>query len=449
MKTKDSVCSSKSSLNVIDFQTALNKKRNSLHDYEAEPAGFVVKVPGSKSISNRAILLASLAHGTSYLHDVLHSEDTQWMIRICRQLGAKITESEKGIVIIEGCKGQWNACDEDLYVGNSGTCARFLTAALLLGKGTYTLRGNERMQERPMLALIEALRALGGTITCLEKEGFLPLQIEAKGYLEGGRIQIQGDVSSQFISALLMVAPLTRVSMQIDSYGDLVSPSYVDMTHSIMQSFGVKTQGIYIKGSQKYKGVHLHIPPDASSASYFFALAGIKGLDVGVRHLTKDSEQSDLGFVNLLEMMGAKAQWNKNSVFVKGTGLLNGICVDMHDMSDVVPTLAIVALFAKGFTEIRHVAHMRDKECDRIAALTCELRKVGAVVEEFVDGLRIQPPSNIKPAFIKTYDDHRIAMAFAILSQCAEGIELEDPKCVSKTYPNFFEDLLTLRNVDS
>ncbi len=410
-----------------------------------------IKVPGSKSITNRALLIASLAKGRSYLRGVLHSEDTQWMIKICRQLGAKIEVGETPEILqIDGCGGRFATSDEELYIGNSGTCARFLTAALLMGQGCYVLRGNPRMQERPMSELLAALRAWGARIECMDREGYLPLRIHAQSGLRGGSITISGDRSSQFTSALLMLAPMLQDGATVHVQGEAVSASYVTMTTALMEIFGVQTQKIEdstynIPGSQTYEARDFLISADASSASYFFALAAIRAWTIRVQGLLAEPLQSDYGFVFLLESMGCAIWSENNDVIVQGPSKLRGIDVDMRDMSDVVPTLAIVALFAESPTHIRHVHHMRFKECDRISALCKELRKLGASVEEFADGLRIDPlevfPTPTDEIFIHTYDDHRIAMAFGILAQRIPQIRLEDPTCVAKTYPTFFEDL--------
>jgi 3-phosphoshikimate 1-carboxyvinyltransferase len=411
-----------------------------------------LRVPGSKSISNRAILLASLASGRSQLFNVLHSEDTVWMLRICRQLGAQIYEDEKRNLIIDGVAGRFQECKEELYVGNAGTCARFLCAALTRGTGSYVLRGNTRMHERPMSDLIHVLRLWGVRIECLDKEGFLPLRVYACKALKGGNVQVRGNRSSQFLSALLMLAPFCENDVELEVEADLVSPSYVAMTRSMMKSFAVEItslsfQHFCIPAQQKYRACDFKISGDASSASYFFALAAIMNRIIRVEGLEEEPVQSDLHFVHLLEEMGAKVEFDGSSVSVQGLGSLKGIQVDMKDCSDVVPTLAIVALFAEGKTLIRNVAHMREKECDRISALVCELRRLGARVSEYSDGLSIEGPiqEDIKEEIlIRTYNDHRIAMSFAILAKRLSNVTIENPDCVCKTYPNFFNDLKNL-----
>jgi 3-phosphoshikimate 1-carboxyvinyltransferase len=417
-----------------------------------EPARFLrMRVPGSKSITNRAVLLASLAKGRSHLKDVLHSEDTAHMITICRQLGALITEEEDGSLIVEGCDGRFKPCDEELYVGNAGTCARFLCAALLRGEGSYVLRGKPRMHQRPMEALIEALRAWGAKIHCLEREGYLPLRVEAVPCLSDLNIVLRGDQSSQFLSALLMVAPFSRGSVAIEILDqELVSSSYVAMTLAMMNHFGIETSPpapyVYsIEGRQSYIARDYSVPADASSASYFFAHAVITGQSIEIEGLEEYPVQSDLHFMHLLREMGAHAEFcDKSTVRVSPSEeCLQSIDVDMSDMSDIVPSLAVLAMFAKGTTEIRGILHIRSKECDRIRALACELQKLGAKVKAFPDALSITAPKSIthQEVLLKTYDDHRIAMAFAVLAKRFTGIKLDNPDCVAKTYPGFFKDL--------
>ena len=299
-----------------------------------------------------------------------------------------------------------------------------------------------------MRDLLTSLRAWGAKIECLEQEDCLPLRIHANSELQGGTICVQGAISSQFMSALLMLAPFSRDAVEIAVQGELVSSSYVAMTLYLVQKFGVRVESASTRhyrfpGRQGYLGQQYQIPTDASSASYFFALAAISGRGIIVDGLGLEPLQSDLGFVHLLEQMGCRVYCHENSVAVCGVPSLRGLDVDMCDMSDVVPSLAIVALFAQGPTHIRHVAHMRHKECDRIAALCCELRKLGAKVEEFPDGLRIAPLEGMRDpnVYMNTYDDHRMAMAFAVLSQRLLSLKIEDPSCVAKTYPNFFQDL--------
>lgn len=433
-------------------QSASFLNTNNLLHKPNEPAGFqTLHIPGSKSISNRAILLASLARGTSHLQGILYSEDTAWMIKICRQLGAQIKEPDDKSLVIDGLAGRFGACTDELYVGNAGTCARFLCAALVRGTGTYILRGSSRMHERPIADLITVLRLWGARIECLEKEGFLPLKIEVNENILGGHTKVPANISSQFLSALLMLAPFTTHGAEIEVVGDFVSSSYARMTYSMMRSFGVSISNLSpsvfcIAGQQEYVGCDFKVPGDASSASYFFALAAITGSKIQISNLEESPVQSDLHFVNLLELMGCEVEFEGSKVRVQGKSELRGIRVDMHDMSDVVPTLAIVAMCAEGVTDIYHIAHIRGKECDRISALCCELRKLGAKVTEYSDGLSIEAPKQFvkDEVLIRTYDDHRIAMAFAILAKRIPNIHLEDPNCVVKTYPNFFEDLESL-----
>lgn len=405
-----------------------------------------IRPPGSKSLTNRALIVAALAEGTSRLTGVLASRDTEVMIDSLQRLGLKVTQDLDACTLsIEGCGGRLQPGPIDLWCENSGTSIRFLTSLCCLGQGTYRLDGNARMRERPIAPLVEALQQVGVDIRCELGTDCPPVLIESGG-LPGGRWTVGGDVSSQYLSALLMSAPLAREEVTVAVSGELVSRPYIDMTLAVMASFGaevVEAQPQEFQIAAKgYRGQSYAVEPDASAASYFFALAAVTGGTITVEGLSRESLQGDVGFVDALTQMGCTAEWNDDSITVTG-GSLRGIDVDMNAISDTAQTLACVAPFAEGPTRIRNVAHMRVKETDRVSALVTELRRVGLQVEEFDDGLEIVP-GPMHGAAIETYDDHRMAMSFALLGLRVPGIRILDPGCTSKTYPAYFEDLQRL-----
>lgn len=405
-----------------------------------------IRPPGSKSLTNRALVVASLATGTSRLTGVLDSQDTRVMIDSLRRLGLKVEHDPvQCVVVIDGCGGCIPNAKADLWLENSGTSIRFLTAMCTLGQGEYRLDGNERMRERPIGELVRGLQQLGVDLRCELGTECPPVLVRAAG-LKGGLTKLPGNVSSQFLSALLMAAPGASETLDIQLEGILVSEPYIDMTLGVMATFGVQVQtphqGFYRVLPQTYKAAQYDVEPDASAASYFFALAAITGGDVTVEGLSRWSLQGDIHFVEALEKMGCDIRYEENAITVRGKPL-KGIEIDMNAISDTAQTLAVVAPFASGPTRIYNVKHMRFKETDRIAALVCELRKLGIQVDEADDGLTIHP-GVIQPASIKTYDDHRMAMSFALIGQRAPGVWIEDPGCTRKTYPNYFEDLAKL-----
>jgi 3-phosphoshikimate 1-carboxyvinyltransferase len=413
-----------------------------------EPTGPVratVRPPGSKSITNRALACAALARGASRLTGVLDSEDTQVMLEGLRKLGLELThDAARCEVRITGCDGQLPARGADLFVGNSGTTVRFLTALVALGQGRFRLDGVPRMRERPIADLLEALTALGVSARSETGNGCPPVVVDAAG-LRGGVAKIRGDVSSQFLSGLLLASPYAAAPLEIQVAGELVSVPYVDMTLAVMRSFGAQIDAASeppryrVSNAAHYEGAEYDIEPDASAASYFFGAAAVTGGDVTVQGLSRSSLQGDVGFCDCLEQMGCEVHWQANSIRVVGRPL-RGIDVDMNAISDTAQTLAVVALFANGPTTIRGVAHIRHKETDRIGDLARELRKLGAEVEEFSDGLRVTP-RQLHAAALDTYRDHRMAMSFALAGLKTPGVEIRDPGCVAKTYPNFFADL--------
>ena len=407
-----------------------------------------VRVPGSKSLTNRALIIAALAEGASTLDGALDSEDTRVMVDSLRKLGIRVDhDAEAARIVVQGCGNKIPAREADLFVANSGTSLRFLTAMLSTASGTFRLDGSPRMRERPVGDLLQALNGLGADARSDAQTGCPPVTIRASG-LDGGYASVRGDVSSQFLSGLLMALPYSRDTTTVEVEGTLVSKPYVDMTMAVMEAFGVrinnrKDRRFDIRPAG-YTGRAYPIEPDASAASYFFAAAAITGSTVTVEGLGTESIQGDVAFVDLLEHMGCTVIRSRAETTVTG-GPLRGIDVDMNAISDTVMTLAVVALFADGLTRIRNVGHIRHKETDRIAALSAELRKLGATVDEHRDGLIIFPPAKLAtPARISTYDDHRMAMSFALAGLKVPGVTIHDPGCVAKTYPGFWDDLARL-----
>lgn len=419
-----------------------------------------VRPPGSKSLTNRALLLAALAGGRSSLSGVLFSDDTRVMLDALAGLGfdLNIDESER-TVAITGRAGEFGpdksaVAPRDLHLGNAGTAYRFLTAALCLGHGVYRLDGIARMRERPIEQLVTPLRELGAAIDYEGREGFPPLRITGGG-LRGGELTFAPTLSSQYISALLQIGPCLPDGIVLHFDGPITSRPYVEMTLALMARFGASidadpalTRIAVAPGG--YQALDLAIEPDASNASYFLAAAAmIPGARCTVEGLGRGSLQGDVGFADLLHAMGAGLLFGRDFITVIGPPAdqpLQAIDIDLGAMPDMAQTLAAVALFAKGTTTMRNIGNLRIKETDRLAALRNELTKLGATVEIDGDDLSITPPADgrIKPASIETYDDHRMAMSFAIIGLRAPGITILDPSCVNKTYPDFFHDLARL-----
>jgi 3-phosphoshikimate 1-carboxyvinyltransferase len=388
---------------------------------------------------------AALADGESVLRGALDSEDTRVMIAALGTLGVQVAAADGGRTLrVAGCGGKIPATRAELFVANSGTTMRFLTALVALGRGEFRLDGVARMRERPMGDQAAAMSALGVDVLCEGAGDCPPVIVRATG-LHGGRAAVRGTASSQFLSGLMMAAPYASDPVTLAVEGTLVSVPYVAMTQRVMEAFGAKVDAtpdyseLRVSNEQRYRGRDYSIEPDASAASYFFAAAAITDGEVTIEGLSRDSLQGDVAFVDCLARMGAAVRYNAESITVTGHPLV-GVDVDMNAISDTVPTLAVVALFAKGPTHIRNVGHIRHKETDRIAAVACELRKLGADVEEFHDGLRITP-GTMRPARIDTYDDHRMAMSFALAGLRTPGVVINDPGCTAKTYPEFFADL--------
>ncbi len=414
----------------------------------AGPIHGRIRPPGSKSITNRALVCAALANGTSTLTGALDSEDTRVMIESLGRLGIEVEAShERETLVVSGTNGQVPALEADLFCANSGTTFRFLTAVTTLGHGSYRLDGVARMRERPIADLSDALGQLGARVVSELESGCPPVVIHANG-LPGGSAKIRGDISSQFLSAIVLAAPAARSSIELVIEGPLVSKPYVRMTIEVMKSFGIEVHyddsfsKFTIDAPQTYQPLKYEIEPDASAASYFWTAAAICGGAVTVDGLSDRSLQGDVEFVSCLEKMGCEVQRGPNSITVIGRPL-HGVELDMNGISDTVQTLAAVALFSDGPTTIKNVAHIRHKETDRIAAVAIELRKLGAEVTEYSDGLSITP-KKLRAASIDTYRDHRMAMSFALAGLRIPGVRINDPGCVDKTYPRYFEDLAKL-----
>jgi 3-phosphoshikimate 1-carboxyvinyltransferase len=413
------------------------------------PFEAIVEAPGSKSITNRALIVAALARGESTLRGALESDDTLYMAESLRRLGLEVEHDPTGHAFrVVGGNGTFTAESAELFVGNSGTSMRFLVAALPLGQGTYRIDGVERMRKRPLSPLLAALNELGADVESELGTGGPPVVVRANG-LPGGTIQMTGDQTSQYFSALLMAAPYARDGVTIEVIGDLVSKPYMPMTTRVMADFGVIAEldevnwkTMRVAPGQAYTGRDYLIEPDASGASYFFAAAAVTGSKVTIPGLGTESTQGDLDFVRALERMGATVEMSAVSTTVTGPkdGALRGVTIDMNAISDTAQTLAAIAPFADGPTTITGVGHARLKETDRVAALANELRKMGQEIDEFPDGLTIVPRP-VRAAEIETYDDHRMAMSFGVAALRAPEISILDPACTAKTFPDFFERL--------
>lgn len=411
------------------------------------PVDATVRVPGSKSITNRALLVAALAHGESHLTGALHSDDTRYMAGALNALGVAVETDEVGEAFrVRGGGGTFPAKSADLFVGNAGTAMRFLTAALPLGHGRYRIDGIPRMRQRPIGPLLQALNDLGADVRGELEDGFPPVVVNANG-LPGGRCRMAGDQSSQYFTALLLAGPCAANGITVDVEGDLVSKPYLPMTASVMAAFGVEAELdeqdwriLAVRPGQRYVGRDYRIEPDASNASYFFAMAAATGGRVRIDGLGTGSTQGDLRFIDVLEAMGCTVIETDTYTEVRGPvgGALRGVDLDLGPISDTAQTLAAITPFADGPTTIRGVAHARLKETDRVAAIATELRRLGQEVVEFEDGVTVHPRP-VTPADVHTYDDHRMAMSFSVTALRAPGVRLLDPKCVAKTFPDFFQ----------
>jgi 3-phosphoshikimate 1-carboxyvinyltransferase len=414
-----------------------------------KPVTGTVRLPGSKSITNRALALAALADGTTTLTGALFADDTQRMVDCLRALGFVTETSEAAeTMTVQGRGGVIPATTAELFVGNSGTTARFITPVVALGQGTFTIDGVPRMRERPMGDLLRALRELKVEAESLGANGCPPLRVKAKG-LNGGTCTVRADTSSQFLSGLLLAAPCADGSeTQVHLEGPILSAPYIEMTVALVRRFGgvieTSAQGrtFTVPGRQRYNAPGLFaVEPDASAASYFFAAAALTGGKVRIPGLGRDALQGDVAFVDVLEAMGCRVTRGEDFIEVAGAQGLKGVTVDMNAISDTVMTLAALAPFADGPTVIDNVAHIRHKETDRLQAVATELTRLGVRVDERADGITIYPATKITPATIHTYDDHRMAMAFALVGLRARGVVIADPGCVAKTFPDYFTRL--------
>ena len=411
-----------------------------------------IRPPGSKSITNRALICAAMGRGECLLDGVLFSEDTEVMIHAWQQLGVKIAaDSESKTCHVLGCGGKLPTKTAKIFVANSGTSIRFLTAALAACHGEFALDGIPRMRERPIGDLIDALKQLGVEIFSSNDDhrDCPPLQIKATG-LRGGAVKIAGNISSQYLSGLMMAAPYADAPVNIEIVGELVSRPYVAITQAVMAAFGVAIEpnqtGYDISAPVAYSAKRYSIEPDASAASYYLAAAAMTGGEVTIQGLGRDSLQGDVRFAEVLGKMGCDVQVYTNSIALRGNAL-RGIDIDMNAISDTVQTLAAVALFAKGPTRIRGVAHNRFKETDRIGDLACELRRAGAEVTEHEDGLTIIPKA-LRQTTFETYNDHRMAMSLSLIGLRQPDIYVSNPSCTAKTYPEYFQDMSGCFNLE-
>ena len=416
-----------------------------------------VRLPGSKSISNRILLLAALAAGETRIHDVLDSDDTRYMLNALRKLGIEWAQDDGNVLRVQGANGAFAQKHAELFLGNAGTAFRPLTAALALSGGEYKLSGVARMHERPIGDLVDALTTLGADISYSGAEGYPPLAIHPGSIRAGADVSVRGDVSSQFLTALLMSLPLLGARTIVKVAGELVSKPYVDITLNMMRRFGVEAardgwRAFTIPAASRYRSPgKIYVEGDASAASYFLAAGAISGLAGGgpvrVEGVGHASIQGDVRFVDTLRAMGANVETGANWISA-GAGpaaanahKLRAINADFNHIPDAAMTVAILALFAQGTSTLRNIGSWRVKETDRIAAMATELRKLGALVDEGADSLKITPPAVLLPATIDTYDDHRMAMCFALVALGGVQVRINDPGCVAKTFPDYFSVL--------
>jgi 3-phosphoshikimate 1-carboxyvinyltransferase len=406
-----------------------------------------VTLPGSKSITNRILLLSAIADGETTIKHALRSDDTHHMIEALKILQVDLTEKENGDILIQGVRGQFKNKSAEIFLGNAGTAFRPLTAALAFSQGDYMLSGVPRMHERPIKDLVDALLQLNADITYLNEEGYPPLRISPSEIIINSSVKIRGDISSQFLTALLMAIPLTKKEVSIEIVGDLISKPYIDITLNLMNRFGVQVKKIdwqyfVIPGSGGYVSPgEIFVEGDASSASYFLAAGALAG-DIEVKGIGKNSIQGDIKFTEALTLMGAEIQILEESIKASKASTLQAINLDCNHIPDAAMTLAVLALFAKGTTKLHNIGSWRVKETDRIKAMATELKKLGAEVVEGEDFIEITPPLHIKENIeIHTYDDHRMAMCFSLVSLKNIPIIINDPDCVNKTFPTYFEVL--------
>jgi 3-phosphoshikimate 1-carboxyvinyltransferase len=410
-------------------------------------AAGTVRLPGSKSISNRMLLLSALAEGTTEIHELLDSDDTRVMITALAALGVGLDKRGADCWRVRGVGGPFPARQGDLFLGNAGTAFRPLTAALALSKGHYKLSGVPRMHERPIGDLVDGLRQIGCDVRYLGNDGFPPLEVLPAEARLDAPIRVRGDVSSQFLTALLMALPLTGRQAVIEMSTELISKPYIEITLNLMARFGVKVeregwQRFTIPAGQRYRSPGtVHVEGDASGASYFLAAGAIGGGPVRVEGVGRNSIQGDVKFAEALAVMGARIEMGENFIEARApeSGKLKAFDLDLNHIPDAAMTLAVAALFADGPCKLRNIASWRVKETDRIAAMATELRKVGATVEEGADYIKVTPPARlVANAAIDTYDDHRMAMCFSLVALGETPVRINDPKCVNKTFPDYF-----------
>jgi 3-phosphoshikimate 1-carboxyvinyltransferase len=415
-----------------------------------ERVSGTVRMPGSKSISNRVLLLAALATGTTVVRDILQADDTAVMLAALAALGVRTVAASASEIHVTGCAGKIPSRSADLFLGNAGTAFRPLTAVLALAGGEYRLRGVPRMHERPIGDLVTALRGMGASIDYLGTEGYPPLSIHRAEVRTDGAVRVRGDVSSQFLTALLIALPLSQSDSLIVVDGELISKPYVEITLNLMRRFGIEVkrdgwESFHVPGAGHYVSPQeIHVEGDASSASYFLAAGAIAGGPVRIEGLGSESIQGDARFVEVIERMGASVATGPNWIEVRGAGKLKPIDADFNHIPDAAMTAAVMALFADGSSTLRNIASWRVKETDRLSAMATELRKVGAEVEEGSDYLRVTPPVRFSPATIDTYDDHRMAMCFSLAALGGVPVRINDPGCVAKTFPEYFQVLAGL-----
>ncbi len=442
-----------SSFSPGDFPKAL-----SVHPV-SEPFSGTVSLPGSKSITNRALLIASLAEGQSQLSNALYCDDSLYLAEALKKMGVEVTLNEESrSFVVDGCGGGLPGTSAEIYLGNAGTSTRFLTSVLTLSRGYYVIDGNERMRERPIGDLVKALSDLGVTIQ--DTKGFPPVYIGEKKWADdpssrptrnpfkGGTVTMSGHTSSQFISAILLTAPMAGMDTEVVIEGECVSRPYLDITLEVMNQFGAKAWAdegradgrlsFVVRGGTGYSGRSYPVEGDASSASYFLAAAAITGGKVRVEGVGRDSVQGDARFADVLARMGCHVKKDADVVSLNWAEPLKGVREDCNEMPDIVPTLTVVALFARGKTVIRNVPHLRHKESDRIASVATELRKLGAKIKENPDGLEIEP-TELHGGTLETWGDHRLAMAFSLVSMVVPGVVIKDPHVVEKSFPEYFQ----------
>ena len=414
----------------------------------ARRARGTVRLPGSKSISNRVLLLAALAAGDTEVSGLLDADDTRVMREALGRLGVALTERAGGITI-RGVGGPFPGKKADLFLGNAGTELRPLTAALAFSAGEYRVSGVARMHERPVGDLVDALRPLGARIDYAEKPGYPPLRIHPSALRLDRPVRVRGDVSSQFLTALLMALPLGGKPATIEVEGELISKPYVEITLNVMRRFGIDVRrdawrAFHVPAAGYVSPGRIAVEGDASSASYFLAAGALAGGPVRVEGVGRDSIQGDVRFTEVLEAMGASVSTGDGWVECSSRGALRAIDMDMNHIPDAAMTAAVLGLFADGPSTLRNIASWRVKETDRLAAMATELRKLGATVEEGADYLRITPGKLKAGITIDTYDDHRMAMSFSLVSLAGVPVRINDPQCVAKTFPDYFSVLKSI-----